>query len=105
LQSPQKLRTANGGANSAKSGSSMSPAQCRAARALLDWSQTDFADRAEVHLSTVTDFETGKRQPRRASLSVMRRAMETAGVVFLDDGKVHGVTAPKPAEAPPLAPE
>jgi transcriptional regulator with XRE-family HTH domain len=38
---------------------SISSEQCRAARALLDWSQQDLACRAKVPHKTIADFELG----------------------------------------------
>ena len=35
----------------------MTPAQCRAARGLIDWSQVKLAEVAAVAVSTVTSFE------------------------------------------------
>ena len=58
------------------------PAQCRAARGLLDWSQKQLADAARVGVVTVRQFESGSVQPRNATLEVMRRALEQAGVEF-----------------------
>ncbi|MCK8787998.1 helix-turn-helix transcriptional regulator [Roseomonas sp. NAR14] len=69
------------------SGASPSPAQVRAARALLDWSQSDLAQRAQVSLSTVRDFEAGRRQPMRNNLDAMQRALEGAGVAFTNGGE------------------
>ena len=60
-------------------------AQCRAARALLDWSQQGLADRAGVGIVTVRQLEGGDTQPRRATLEVIRRAFESAGVEFIDE--------------------
>ncbi len=62
----------------------INPAQCRAARGLLDWSQQDLADRAGVGIVTVRQFEAGVHEPRRATLQVVKRAFEDAGVEFLD---------------------
>jgi transcriptional regulator with XRE-family HTH domain len=68
------------------------PSQCRAARGLLDWSQQDLATRAGVGLVTVHQLEAGSTQPRRATLDVIRRAFENAGVDFIDeDGGGPGV--------------
>ena len=39
----------------------MTPAQCRAARGLLDWTQTTLADAAGVAVMTVTNFEKSWR--------------------------------------------
>jgi len=60
------------------------PAQCRAARGLLEWSQQALADQAAVGLSTVRDFEKGRRTPTRASLTAIRTTLEAAGVVFIE---------------------
>src|SRR5689334_21824138 len=59
-------------------------AQCRAARGLLDCSQAELADRAAVGIVTVRLFEAGAHEPRRATLDVIRRAFEAAGVEFID---------------------
>ena len=61
----------------------MTPEQCRAARALLAWSQTMLADQAHLGLSTVRDFEKGRRMPSYNNLLAMRLALEEAGVIFL----------------------
>ncbi len=61
------------------------PAISRAARGLLDWSQTDLAEKAGVSLSTVRDFETGKRTPIANNISAMQKAMEGAGVQFISE--------------------
>jgi transcriptional regulator with XRE-family HTH domain len=64
----------------------MSPEQSRAARGWLGWSQTELAKRASVSLSTVRDFETGVRTPIANNLGALRRAIEDAGIEFLDEG-------------------
>jgi transcriptional regulator with XRE-family HTH domain len=69
----------------------MTPAQCRAARALLDWTQDDLAREAEIGVVTLRQFERGASQPRRAILSALRRALEEAGVRFIDRGGGPGV--------------
>ena len=61
----------------------MTPEQSRAARAWLNWSQSDLADRANVSLATVTNFEIGRRTLQRATLTAMRRALELGGVRLL----------------------
>ena len=60
-------------------------AQCRAARGLLDWTQQDLAERAGVGIVTVRQVEAGVSEPRRATLEVIRRALEGAGVEFIDE--------------------
>lgn len=70
----------------------MNPAQCRAARALLDWSQQQLADAAGVGVVTIRQFEGGASEPRRSTLDVLRRAFEAAGVIFVEEnGEGPGV--------------
>lgn len=65
---------------------SLTPAQARAARALLGWSQKDLASRAGVAEATVTQFERGNRNPMRAVDRAMRSALEAAGIEFIAQG-------------------
>lgn len=64
----------------------ITPEQSRAARALLNWSQDDLADAGHVGNSTVRDFEKGRRIPSHNNLSAIQRALEAAGVEFIDRG-------------------
>jgi transcriptional regulator with XRE-family HTH domain len=63
----------------------VTPAQCRAARGLIGWSQQDLAREARIGIVTVHQLEAGASQPRRATLEVIRRAFESAGVEFIDE--------------------
>lgn len=63
----------------------ISPAQCRAARGLLDWSQQELADKAQVGVVTVRQLEAGSHRPRRSTLEVVRRCLEAGGVEFIDE--------------------
>jgi transcriptional regulator with XRE-family HTH domain len=66
-------------------------AQIRAARALLNWTVRDLADRAGVHRNTVTRAETEATGPGHAVAS-MQRALESAGVEFIaENGGGPGV--------------
>lgn len=64
----------------------LAPEQSRAARAWLEWSQEDLAKRANVSLSTVRDFEKGRRVPIRNNLDAIRLSLEMAGVSLLFRG-------------------
>jgi predicted transcriptional regulator len=68
----------------------MTPAQCRAARALLDWTQDKLCETAQVSGPTVRNFENGKISPHRATLAMIQRALEDAGVEFTN-GNAPGV--------------
>ena len=59
-----------------------SPAQCRAARALIGWSQADLHAAAKVAKKTIADFEREARQPYPRTLAAIRAALEAAGVTF-----------------------
>jgi transcriptional regulator with XRE-family HTH domain len=63
----------------------ITPEQCRAGRALLNWSQQDLADHAAVGIVTVHQLEAEISRPRRSTLDVIRRALEVAGVEFIDE--------------------
>jgi transcriptional regulator with XRE-family HTH domain len=71
----------------------MSPEQCRAARAWLNWTQQELARRAGVGLSTVRDFEKGERTPIPNNLAAIRRVIEEAGIRLLEDhlGSAAGI--------------
>ena len=70
----------------------LTPAQCRAARGLVDWSQLELAEHAGVGIVTIRQLEAGSHAPRRATLDVVRRALEAAGVEFIDEnGRGAGV--------------
>ena len=58
----------------------MTPSQCRAARGLLNWTQDQMASVAHLSVVTVRNFENEKSTPQRATLDVMQRALEAAGV-------------------------
>lgn len=74
----------------------MTPAQCRAARGLLKWTQDDLAEKARVSAVTLRNFENEKSSPQRATLAVMQQTFEEAGVEFFD-GDAPGVRLrPKP---------
>ena len=74
----------------------IAPAQCRAGRALLGWSQMQLATAARVGVGTVRQFESGNADPRNATLEVLQRAFEMAGVIFIpSNGEGPGVRLQK----------
>ena len=64
----------------------MTPAQCRAARALIKWHQTDLARHARVAVSTIRTFEAERSVPKPVTLELLQRALEQAGIEFLPGG-------------------
>jgi transcriptional regulator with XRE-family HTH domain len=75
----------------------VTPAQCRAARGLIEWSQRELAEHAGVGIVTIRQLEAGSHEPRRATLEVVRQALEAAGVEFIDEnGGGAGVRLRKP---------
>jgi transcriptional regulator with XRE-family HTH domain len=70
----------------------LTPAQLRAARALLGWSQDALAEKCGGvrHLSTIKRFESGRSDPKQSTLLAWRRALSKAGVVFIDPDGTHG---------------
>ncbi|MBA4794663.1 MAG: helix-turn-helix domain-containing protein [Phenylobacterium sp.] len=65
----------------------VTPAQIRAARALLGWSQQDLADRAIVSLNAVNRLERGAVDTRHSTLIAVEKAFFRAGVEFIPAGE------------------
>lgn len=63
----------------------MTSAQVRAARGLLNWTVRELAEKAGVHRNTVTNFETGRYAGSPEAIAAIRRALEEAGVIFLEE--------------------
>jgi DNA-binding transcriptional regulator YiaG len=76
----------------------MTPGQCRAARAFLQISQPELATAASVGVSTVRDFEAGRRDPMLNNLKAIQAELERQGVRFLDrdDSGTCGVLYAEP---------
>jgi transcriptional regulator with XRE-family HTH domain len=81
----------------------ITPAQCRAARALLNWSQQQLADASKAGVVTIRNFEGGKSSPINSTLEVLRRALESAGVEFTN-GNAPGVKLHKASLKPASIP-
>jgi transcriptional regulator with XRE-family HTH domain len=57
--------------------------QIRAARALLDWSQSDLADRAGLSQTGIARIENGTNQPNSKTLTKIQDAFDKADIEFL----------------------
>lgn len=68
----------------------ISPEQCRAARAFLNWSQPDLAERCGVTVNPIVSFEKGgDRNPAKRTIDKIVRAFLLAGIVFTPAGGVE----------------
>ncbi len=65
-------------------------AQCRAARALLCWTQNELARRARISAVTVRTFERGQGSIKGSTARLLRLCFEAAGVLFIDSGSGGG---------------
>jgi transcriptional regulator with XRE-family HTH domain len=68
----------------------LEPKQCRAARAFLGWSRQRLAKESGVPAPTVEKYERGLSEPMLRTVSRLRRAMEKAGLTFVDPTDRHG---------------
>jgi transcriptional regulator with XRE-family HTH domain len=74
----------------------MLPAQCRAARGLLDWTQLDLVKYSGVAPKTVADFERGLTKLHRRTLDAIISAFEVAGIEFINRGVRLRATSKRP---------
>jgi transcriptional regulator with XRE-family HTH domain len=67
------------------------PAQVRAARALLGWTQGELAARAGIGKQTVVRFEGGGHAPISSVVEAIRATLVAAGVEFIPQGGASAV--------------
>jgi DNA-binding XRE family transcriptional regulator len=68
------------------------------ARAALNWTVRDLAEATGLHRNTITNIEVGRYAGDLETLSKIRKALEAAGVEFIDEnGGGPGVRLPKSA--------
>lgn len=65
----------------------MMPVQCRAARALVDFTQQELAEASGLGLSTIVDFERERRVVSDEAVAAIRAALEGAGAEFTNGSK------------------
>ena len=79
----------------------ISPAQCRAARALIGWTQPKLAKAANLGLSTVVDFEKERRTLSAQSIRCLTDTLQNAGIEFIaENGGGAGVRLKKRPDVP-----
>ncbi|WP_412758545.1 helix-turn-helix domain-containing protein [Methylobacterium radiotolerans] len=73
----------------------ITPAQCRAARALLELSQKQLAEEAHVGLRSLQGFEAGERPLQSLAMSAIVRVLREKGIVLIADTRWSGVKIDK----------
>jgi predicted transcriptional regulator len=68
----------------------LTPAQLRAARALVGCSREDLAERSGVSAPAIRDFEVNQSDSKQGTVQKRQRALETAGVRFIDADEHDG---------------
>ncbi len=58
--------------------------QIKAARALLDWKQSDLAKASGISLNAINNIERGIGSPRLETMHMIARSLEQAGIEFTD---------------------
>jgi DNA-binding XRE family transcriptional regulator len=70
----------------------ISSAQCAAARALVGWSQDKLAESAQVARATIADFENHARiEPSQKNLISIIASLKQAGVQFIPEDRDAGL--------------
>ena len=64
----------------------MTPAQIRAARALLGWKQIDLAERSGLSEISIKNIERGATDARGSTLGKIQIAFEAAGLEIIPQG-------------------
>ncbi|MFK0164861.1 transcriptional regulator [Rhizobium sp. NPDC090279] len=65
----------------------LKPPQCRAARALLNWTQNDLAKQTAISAVSIRAFEKGGEM-RESNLRLLKLTFEAAGVIFQNEGEM-----------------
>jgi transcriptional regulator with XRE-family HTH domain len=62
---------------------SISTAQIRGARGILNWSQADLAERTGISATSIGSIENGQTSPRASTLHSIQKAFEAGGIEFI----------------------
>jgi len=63
----------------------ITPAQMRAARALLDWPRETLSAACGTTVRTLARVESGEGGSRQSTVAAIRAALEAAGVEFIEE--------------------
>ena len=64
-------------------------AQIRGARGLLDWSQAELSRRTGISTTSIGNIESGNTQARESTLQIIRKAFEDGGIEFMGSDGVR----------------
>jgi transcriptional regulator with XRE-family HTH domain len=64
----------------------ITPAQIKAARALIGWKQADLAKAAKLSATALNNIERSEADPKSSTLLRIHQALEAAGVEFIPSG-------------------
>jgi transcriptional regulator with XRE-family HTH domain len=67
----------------------ISASQCRAARALLNWSQPELAKKCDMHVQTISNFENESSTPSKTTLIKISSTLQHQGLALLDNDGVQ----------------
>ena len=76
------------------SGHYANPLSAQSRSLSAEWTRDDLAAKSGVFANTIKNFENGISDPKRSTMLKWKRALEQAGIEFLDptdDGKGEGV--------------
>jgi transcriptional regulator with XRE-family HTH domain len=68
----------------------LTPAQLRAARALVDWSRDELAEASKVGHNTIKDFERKGSDIRQSTVQKLTAAFAKEGIEFTPESDVAG---------------
>jgi|SRR6478735_8670288 hypothetical protein len=63
----------------------LTAAQCRAGRALIEWSQAQLSQSASIDVQTIANFENRIRAIDETTRRRLRVTLEAAGVIFISE--------------------
>lgn len=69
----------------------LEPRIMRAARALLEWEQSDLAKAAGLSIATIRKIEQGRAPVREATANEIKAAFDKAGLQLILDGPSGGI--------------
>lgn len=65
---------------------SITTAQIRGARGLLNWSQSELSERTGISGTSIGALENGQTTPRKTTLEVIQTSFGNAGIEFIENG-------------------